>query len=259
MSVEDEAYTEDEEKPQKENRAQRRANEKKGRRPQRSSKLDNANLDKVYNPDTQYSNPGDPPGESRFDQVYGSGALDGMLGSDLFKKELATLRDEQNAFIAWQAKQDDYIIYQNVDFDDKEGKDVWEPVTYSYYPLTVGQRLALQKLESEANGIQRAMNTGGTVERAVTDRLNREASQKAGKPVFKTIDEWQYEKTYELLQEQCARYLRMEVDKEFESSNYADVVLALTAAKYAELHVPKFQKTRMSSDSSKEKKSSGIA
>lgn len=220
------------------NRAQRRA---KGRRPQRSSKIDvdKSSLEEVYNPGTQYSNPGEPPGRSRFDQVNESGVLEGYLGANVFKEEIARLQDEQNAFVAWQAKQDEYIIYQNVDFDEEEGKDKWEPISYQYWPLTVGQRLGLQKLEAEVNDLQRAIQNN--------DRT------------VKNPNEELYRKTVQLLQEQCARYLRMEVDKEFEASNYADVTLALASARYAELHVPKSARMRMSSDSSRVKRSQGVA
>ena len=256
MLEDDNDNIEEEKKP---NRAERRAAEKelkKGRKPQRTSQLGGGERSTVRR---QFSEPGQPPDKSRFDEVYGSGELAGYIGASVFKKELEELQEEQNAFVAWQAKQDEYVIYQNVDFDEEQGKDVWEPVTYSYYPLTVANRLNLQKLESELNGINRAIGAGGQPLVSLTNRLNKEASIEAGKEVFKTIDEWQYEKNVKLLQEQCAHYLRMDVDKEFEASNYADVTLALASARYAELHVPKSAKTRMLSASSKENKSAGIS
>lgn len=240
---EDNAYTDTESSSKKPNRAERRAIEKeqrKGRKPQRSSRIETTNFEEVDNPDTQYSDPGQPPGRSRFNQVFDSGALDGYIGTNVFRKEISKLQDDQNAFIAWQAKQDEYVIYQNVEFDEELGKDKWEPVSYQYYPLTVGQRLGLQKLEAEVNDLQRAIqNNDRTVDHA-NERL--------------------YEKTVQMLQEQCARYLRMDVDNEFEISNYSDVTLAIASARYAELHIPKLQKMRMpSSVTSREKKSGGIA
>lgn len=218
------------------NRRERRA---KDRKPQRSSKIQTNDLKDVYDPKEQYSNPGEPPGRSRFDQVYESGALEGYLGANVFREEISKLQDEQNAFVAWQAKQDEYTIYQNVDFDEDKGQDVWAPINYKYYPLTVGQRLGLQKLEAEVNDLQRAIQNNDKTVRSANERL--------------------YEKTVNLLQEQCARYLRMDVEKEFEASNYADVTLALASARYAELHVPKSQRMRMSSDSSRGRKSTGVA
>ena len=237
----DDAYTE-EESTKKLNRAERRALEKKGRKPQRSSRIETTNWDEVENPGEQYSLPGEAPGRSRFDQVFESGALDGYIGTNTFRKEIAKLQDEQNAFIAWQAKQDEYVIYQNVDFDNDKEMDKWEPVSYQYYPLTVGQRLALQKLEAEVNDLNRAVQNN--------DRRIDHANERL------------YEKTVDLLKEQCARYLRMDVDKEFEISNYADVTLAIASARYAELHIPKSQRERMpkpSSTTSKDKKYSGIS
>ena len=235
MSQEDNAYTD--EKPTKQSRAERR---RLGRKPQRSSRIETTDFDEVENPGTQWSNPGDPPGRSRFNQVLDSGQLDGYIGTNVFRKEISKLQDDQNAFIAWQAKQDEYIIYQNVDYDEEKGQDKWEAVSYQYWPLTVGQRLGLQKLEAEVNDLSRSIqNNDRTVDHA-NERL--------------------YEKTVQMLQEQCARYLRMDIDKEFEISNYADVTLAIASARYAELHIPKLQKMRMpSSVTFKEKKSGGIA
>jgi hypothetical protein len=228
-----------EESVEEENKPNRRERRAKDRKPQRSSKIQSNDLKEVYDPKEQYSNPGEPPGRSRFDQVYESGALEGYLGANVFREEISKLQDEQNAFVAWQAKQDEYTIFQNVDFDEEKGQDVWAPINYKYYPLTIGQRLGLQKLEAEVNDLQRAIQNNDKTTRNANERL--------------------YEKTVNLLQEQCARYLRMDVEKEFEASNYADVTLALASARYAELHVPKSQRMRMSSDFSKGRKSTGVA
>lgn len=210
---------------------------RKGRKPQRSSRIETTNFDEVDNPQEQYSLPGEAPGQSRFDRVLEAGALDGYIGTNVFRKEIAKLQDDQNAFVAWQAKQKDYIIYQNVDFDEEKGMDKWEPNSYEYYPLTVGQRLALQKLEAEVGDLTRAIQNN--------DRSVQHANERL------------YEKTVQLLKEQCARYLRMDVEKEFEISNYSDVTLAVAAARYAELHVPLRQARRLQTSSS-EKKSAGI-
>lgn len=252
----EEVYTETDTK--KPNRAERRAlekAEKKGRKPQRSSRLENSDLGEVYNPGEQFSEPGQAPGRSRLDQALDSGVLDGYIGTNTFRKEMTKLQDEQNAFVAWQAKQDEYIIYQNVDFDEDKGQDKWEPVSYQYYPLTVGQRLGLQKLESIANSLNRAVQNNRP-EQLLVDRLNRENE------TYKTLDEWAYEKNLQLMQEQAARYLRMDVDKEFEISNYADLTLMIAAARYKELHIPQSQRERMpaqSSTTSKDRKYSGIS
>lgn len=234
MSKDDEAYTEtiQEEKPK--NRRERR----QGRKPQRSSRIETTDFGDIDNPEEQYSLPGEPPSRSRFQQVYEAGAIDGYIGTNVFRKEIAKLQDEQNAFVAWQAKQDEYIIYQNVEFDEEKGMDKWEPISYQYYPLTVGQRLGLQKLEAEVNDLTRAVTNN--------DRNVDHANER------------QYEKTVELLKEQCARYLRMDVENEFEISNYADVTLAVASARYAELHVPKSARMRASSIFSSAKKSAGI-
>jgi hypothetical protein len=118
--------------------------------------------------------------------------------------------------------------------------DKWEPVSYSYYPLTVGQRLALQKLEAEVSDLNRAVANNDTRVDRANERL--------------------YERTVELLKEQCARYLRMDVDNEFEISSYADVTLAIASARYAELHVPKSARERMpSSTTSSARKSAGVS
>lgn len=238
---EDEVYAEQVQEEKTKNRAERRAEQKKarGRKPQRSSRIETTNWDEIENPESQYSLPGEAPNRTRYQQVFEAGGLDGYLGTNVFRKEIAKLQDEQNAFVAWQAKQDEYIIYQNVEFDEEKGMDKWEPISYQYYPLTVGQRFALQKLESEQLDLQRAVQNN--------DRSIDHANERL------------YKVTVELLKEQCARYLRMDVDNEFEISNYADVTLAIASARYAEAHVPKSQKARLPLVSSKEKKYSGIS
>lgn len=236
----DDIYTEDDEQPVPEKNKKPNRRERRGRKPQRSSRIETTNFDEIDNPEEQYSLPGEAPSRSRFQQVSEAGALDGYIGTNVFRKEIGKLQDEQNAFVAWQAKQDDYVIYQNVDFDDEKGMDKWEPVSYSYYPLTVGQRLALQKLEAEVSDLNRAVANNDTRVDRANERL--------------------YERTVELLKEQCARYLRMDVDNEFEISSYADVTLAIASARYAELHVPKSARERMpSSTTSSARKSAGVS
>lgn len=209
----------------------------KGRRPQRSSRIETTNFSEVDNPSEQYSLPGEAPSRSRFDNVLDSGQLDGYIGTNVFRKEITKLQDDQNAFVAWQAKQQDYIIYQNVEYDEEKQMDKWEPVSYQYYPLTTGQRLGLQKLEAEVNDLSRAIQNNDRTVQHANERL--------------------YEKTVELLKEQCARYLRMDVENEFEISNYADVTLAVASCRYAELHVPLHSQRRLPTSSSV-KKSGGI-
>lgn len=238
MQEDDNVYTEDEPAPEDSNKPKNRR-ERRGRKPQRSSRIETTNFEEVDNPEEQFSLPGEAPGRSRYQQVLEAGALDGYIGTNVFRKEIAKLQDEQNAFVAWQAKQDDYIIYQNVDYDEEKQMDRWEPVSYSYYPLTVGQRLGLQKLEAEVNDLARSIQNN--------DRQVSNANER------------HYNKSVELLKEQCARYLRMDVEKEFEISNYADVTLAIASARYAELHVPKSAKARMPLTSSSGKKSAGIS
>lgn len=210
---------------------------RKGRKPQRSSRIETTDFDEVDNPSVQYSLPGSPP-RSRYDKVLDSGALDGIIGTNVFRKEIEDLQNEQNAFVAWQAKQKEYIIYQNVEYDEEKGQDKWVGVPYEYYPLTMGQRLRLQKLEAEVADLTRAIQNN--------DRTVTNANQRL------------YEKNIDLTKEQCALYLRMDVDKEFEISNYSDVTLAISAARYAELHVPLHQVKR-SQISSSAKKSTGVA
>lgn len=239
--------------PQNDKKLNRRERRALNRKPQRSNRLPSTGFDDVDNPKTKYSLRGQPPDKGRFDDVYESGALDGMLGTNAFRKETAALADEQNAFVVWQAKQDEFMIYQNVGFDKEKEMDVWEPTYYKYYPLTVGDRLNLQSLEAEVNDLVRAITNN---DNAFITSLNQQRREE-GLPII-GANKLHYEKSVDYLKEQCARYLRMDVEKEFIISNYVDVVLAILSAKYAELHIPKYQKARQSSSTSKEKKFSGV-
>lgn len=226
-------------KPRQMQRQERRAREKdqlnSGRqRPPKSSVTVNEieRYSEIDNPTDQLVERGGEP--SRRQQVLDTGELVPYNRKQLVK-EYSKMQAYRNAFVAWQAQQEDYVIYQYAGYDREEGLDRWSPTKYQFNPLTMGQFNKLQDLESKLNDLKRAAQN----------------NDKTIKDVYKQVRE--YERNVWKLK--CELYFRMDVEEEFEISSYADVRDMLEAWEWCNAWVPKSRRIKPSDGSgSKDKR-----
>jgi hypothetical protein len=203
------------------------------RPPRRSSRLEGSDdLSVIDNPGDLFSDPGQDLDSGRFDQIRDSGALDPLVGSSVFQTEQRKLNDQINAFVAWQAKQDDYIIYLNAGYDPQKKKDRWIPKRFRFNPLTVGNQLKMNRMAALVDDLRRAVQNNDVRIANANIRLQE------------TVEK--------LMKLQCELFFRMNIEKEFMISHFNDLNLMIQAAIYCSAQVPQSQKTRWSSSSSKD-------
>jgi hypothetical protein len=167
----------------------------------------------VNNPKTQWVRHDEKP-KSRAEIIQESGALKSISNFDI-QKELQHLQSERAAFVAWQANQSEFVMHKFVMYDSDTGMDRWDPITYSFYPLTLGQWRAVQMQEAKERDLQRSLD----------DKDVKDAHQQLALTQIET------------LKLKCGLFFRMNIDEssegyEFEYINWPDLRDAVEAATY---------------------------
>ena len=196
----------------------------------------------VDNPSDQFLSPGTEP--SRLDILSGTGVLTPYTRKQL-TQEYSRMQAIRNAFVIWQAQQEDYIIYQDAGFDEQKGKTRWKPIRYQLYPMTTGQRFRITELQAKFDDLRR-------------DIANNDKTIRRGNSQLRKTE-------IDLLKLKLETYFRMnigEVDKEtgriedpddeFEGSSWMDVRDMIESAEWAFQFVPKSRRIKSSGDSGSE-------
>lgn len=194
----------------------------------------------VENPSDQFLSPGTEP--SRLDILTNTGVLTPFTRKQL-TKEYSRMQQIRNAFVIWQAQQEDYIIYQDAGFDEQKGKTRWKPIRYQLYPMTTGQRFRITALQAKFDDLRR-------------DIANNDKTIRRGNSQLRETE-------IELLKLKLETYFRMNIgevdpqtgriedpDDEFEGSSWMDVRDMIESAEWAFQFVPKSRRIKSSEDSS---------
>lgn len=167
----------------------------------------------VYNPQSVYTEHNKLP-KDRAKVLEESGMLKSITNFDI-QKELEHLQSERARFVAWQANQQDFIMQKFVMYNSETGLDRWDPVSYSFYPLTVGQWKAIQLQEAKEKDLIRSLD----------DKSIKDANTQL---VLASI---------ETLKMKCGLFFRMNIDDksegyEFEYIHWPDLRDCVEAASY---------------------------
>ena len=197
----------------------------------------------VDNPSDQLLPPGTEP--SRLDILTNTGVLTPYTRKQL-TQEYSKMQQIRNAFVIWQAQQEDFIIYQDAGFDESKGKTRWKPIKYQLYPMTTGQRFRITELQAKFDDLRR-------------DIANNDRTIRRGNTQLRKVE-------IDLLKLKLETYFRMnigEVDKEtgriedpddeFEGSSWMDVRDMIESAEWAFQFVPKSRRIKSSEVSGSEK------
>lgn len=192
-------------------------NKKKKQNPPQLSASPNVNeierYSEVNNPRTVYTEHGQLP-KPRSKVLEEAGVLKSVGNFDI-QKELAHLQSERAAFVAWQANQQDFVMMKFIMYNSETGEDRWDPITYQFYPLTVGQWKAIQLQEAKEKDLARNIE-----DKTIVD-ANRQLA----------------EAQIETLRMKCGLFFRMNIDEqsegyEFEYINWPDLRDCVEAATY---------------------------
>lgn len=191
-------------------------NKRKQNPPQLSAAPNVDNIERysdVNNPKTVYTQHGEKP-IPRSQVLQNAGVLNSISNFDI-QKEIAHLNSERAAFVAWQANQQDFVMMKFISYNSETGEDRWDPVTYQFNPLTVGQWKAIQLQEAKERDLARNIE-----DKTIVD-ANRQLA----------------ETQIETLRMKCGLFFRMNIDPqsegyEFEYINWPDLRDCLEAATY---------------------------
>lgn len=202
----------------------------------------------IDNPSSQLTPPGSGNAfvRSRMDQIMETGELAGK-NRKYIADEFSKIQADVNAFIVWQANREEYVVYQNNGYDENEGKDRWDPQTYYFNALTMGQHMKLQKILALYNDLVRARDNN---DRSVTDvnlQVDRAAANiwKAKAELYfrMYIGKYYHKDTNEEVDADDPDGV-LETEDEFEKTNQKDLDLAIQAYEWANLNLSNWKKQR---------------
>ena len=177
----------------------------------------------VDKPQTQWTKPGQTP-KARSQIISETGELESISSFDI-QKEVNDSQAERARFVSWQARQKKFVMYKFIMYDEERGMDRWDPIEYTFYPLTVGQWKAIQMQEAK--------------ERDLAGKINDKDIKDANQQLIKT--------QIDTLKMKCGLFFRMDVnefiedenedrvpnpDYEFEFMNWQDLRDCVEAATY---------------------------
>lgn len=226
--------------------------DKSGRqRPPRSS-IEMKPIEKyseVRNPTDKFLPKGQEP--SRVEELTRTGELLPYNRKQLLK-EYGRMQATRNAFIAWQAQRDDYVIYQNAGYDEEKGMDRWTAERYQLNPLTTGQHFRIDRMSDKMLDLKRAIQLND----ATVKNPNSQARATEIKLLklklelyFRMyIGKYYHRETGEEVELDDPDGV-LESEDEFERSSWQDVRDMIEAAEWAFQWVPRSRRIKQSADS----------
>jgi hypothetical protein len=149
----------------------------------------------VDKPQTQWTKPGQTP-KARSQIISETGELESISSFDI-QKEVNDSQAERARFVSWQARQKKFTMYKFIMYDEEKGMDRWDPMSYTFYPLTVGQWRGIQMQEAK--------------ERDLAARINDKDIKDANQQLIKT--------QIDTLKMKCGLFFRMDVNEYIEDEN----------------------------------------
>lgn len=238
-------------KPPKPEAVQRQMDKSGRQRPPRSS-IEMKPIEKyseVGNPTDKFLPKGQEP--SRVEELSRTGELLPYNRKQLLK-EYGRMQATRNAFIAWQAQRDDYVIYQNAGYDEEKGMDRWTPEHYQLNPLTTGQHFRIDRMSDKMLDLRRAIQLND----ATVKNPNSQA-RKAEISLLKLklelyfrmyIGKYYHKETGEEVELDDPDGV-LESEDEFERASWQDVRDMVEAAEWAFQWVPRSRRIKPSADS----------